>query len=69
MKFGSENSCGNRFLIGIPHDLANVPLGTIHLLRKQTGWVGGIGQLLTYAYEVGGWVKDHAYVKQIIRKP
>ena len=64
MKFGSENSCGNRFLIWIPHDLANVRLGTIHLLRKQTGWVGGIGQLLTYAYEVGGWVKDHAYVSK-----
>ena len=39
-------------------------LGTIHILREQTGWVGGLGQALTFAYEVGGWVIMNAYVRK-----
>ena len=30
--------------------------GTIQILRKQTRWVGGLGQILTFAHQVGGWV-------------
>ena len=40
-------------------------LGTIHILRKQRGWVGGLGKMLTFAYIVGGWVKAIAYVSKI----
>ena len=29
--------------------------GTIQILRKQTRWVGGLGQILTFAHP-GGWV-------------
>ena len=28
------------------------------------GWVGGIGQVLTFAYMLGGWVKANAYVSK-----
>ena len=31
-------------------------LGTIHILRKQRGWVGGIGKMLTFAYMVDGFL-------------
>ena len=41
-------------------------LGTIQILRKQRGWVGGVGQMLTFAYMVGGWVKANAYVSKIL---
>ena len=44
----------------------SVCLGTIHILRKQRGWVGGVGQMLTFAYMVGGWVKANAYVSKIL---
>ena len=42
----------------------NNGLGTIHILRKQRGWVGGVGQMLTFAYIVGGWVKANAYASK-----
>ena len=42
----------------------DILLGTIHILRKQTGWVGGLGQLLTFTYKVGGWVVDNTYVSK-----
>ena len=41
-------------------------LGTIQILRKQRGWVGGVGQMLTFAYMVGGWIKANAYVRKIL---
>ena len=41
-------------------------LGTIHILRKQRGWVGGVCKMLTFAYMVGGWVKANAYVSKIL---
>ena len=28
--------------------------------------MGGIGQMLTFAYMVGGWVKANAYVSKIL---
>ena len=40
--------------------------GTNHELRKQRGWVGGGGKMLTFAYMVGGWVKANAYVSKIL---
>ena len=40
-------------------------LGTIHILRKQRGWLGGVDQMLTIAHMVGGWVKANAYVSKI----
>ena len=43
-------------------------LGTFHILHKQTGWVGGLGQLLTFAYKVGRWVKDNDYVSKLLEK-
>ena len=36
-------------------------LGTIHILRKQRGWVGEVGQMLTFSYMMGGWLKANAY--------
>ena len=27
-------------------------LGTIHILRKQRGWVGGVDEILTFSYMV-----------------
>ena len=48
-----------------------MPLGTIHILRKQGGWVGEVVQMLTFAYTVGGWVKENAYVSknwEMVRK-
>ena len=38
--------------------------GTIHILRKQTGWVDGVGELLTFTYMVGRLVIDNAYVSK-----
>ena len=32
----------------------------IYYISKQGGWVGGVGQLLTFTYMVGGWVIDNA---------
>ena len=29
------------------------------------GWVGGLCQMLTFAYSVGGWVIANAYVSKI----
>ena len=29
-------------------------LGTIQILREKTRWVGGLGQILTFAHQVGG---------------
>ena len=40
-------------------------LGTIQILRKQRGWVGGLCQMLTFADKVGGWVTANAYVSKI----
>ena len=31
-------------------------VGTVHILRKQAGWVGGVDQMLTFSYKVGGWI-------------
>ena len=31
-------------------------LGTIQILRKQTRWVGGLGQILTFAHLISRWV-------------
>ena len=28
--------------------------------------MGGVGQILTFAYMVGGWVKANAYVSKIL---
>ena len=28
--------------------------------------MGGVGKVLTFAYMVGGWVKDYAYVSKIL---
>ena len=39
--------------------------GTIQILRKQLGWVGGSWQMLTFAYKVGGWVVANAYVSKM----
>ena len=41
-----------------------IRLGTIQILRKQMGWVGGLGQMLTFAYMLGGWVIANAYVSK-----
>ena len=41
-------------------------LGTIHILRKQRRWVGGVGKMLTFAYMVGGWFMANAYVSKIL---
>ena len=30
-------------------------LGTIQILRNQEGWVGGVGEMITFDYG-GGWV-------------
>ena len=43
--------------------IKKVYLGTIHILRKQREWVGGVGKMLTFAYIVGGWVEANAYVR------
>ena len=51
-------------VIELKVDSPEEPLGTIHLLCKQTEWVGGLCQLLTFAYKVGGWVIDNAYVSK-----
>ena len=40
-------------------------LGTIQILRKQMEWVGGLCQMLTFAYNLGGWVIANAYVSKI----
>ena len=45
--------------------LETLTLGTIHILPKQRWWVGGVSQMLTFAYIVGGWVKANAYVSKI----
>ena len=37
-------------------------LGTIQILRKHPGWEDGVGKMLTFAYEAGGWVKANAYI-------
>ena len=29
------------------------------------GWVGGLCQMLTFAYKMGGWVIANAYVSKI----
>ena len=42
-----------------------VTLGTIHISRKQKEWVGGVGQMLTFAYIVGGWAKAKAYISKL----
>ena len=36
--------------------------GTVQILRKQARWVGGVDQMLTFSYKVGGWVIANAYV-------
>ena len=41
--------------------------GTIHILRKQAGWVGGLCQMLTFADIVGGWVCANAYISKILK--
>ena len=41
-------------------------LGTILSLCKQREWVGAVGQMLTFAYMVGGWVKANAYISKIL---
>ena len=33
-----------------------VELGTIQILCKQIRWMDGLGQILTFAHQVGGWV-------------
>ena len=38
----------------------DILLETIHILRKQTGWLVEFGQLHTLAYKVSGWVIDNA---------
>ena len=43
-------------------------LGTIQILRKQIGWVGWFGQMLTFADKVGGWVIANAYLSKISKK-
>ena len=37
---------------------------TIHILCRQRGWVDGVGQMLTFAYMVDGWVKANAYASK-----
>ena len=34
--------------------------GLVHILRKQIGWMGGVGKMPTFAYMVGGWGKANA---------
>ena len=46
-------------------EILYIGFGTIHILRKQRGWVGGEGQMLTFAYMLGGWVKANAYESKI----
>ena len=38
---------------------------TIHIICKKRGWVGGVSQMLTFAYMVGGWVMANAYISKI----
>ena len=45
-------------------EILYVGFGIIHILRKQRGWVGGVGKMLTFAYVVGGWVEANAYVSK-----
>ena len=42
-------------------------LGTIQILRKQLGWVGEVGQMLTFAYKVSGWVKAKVFIVSILK--
>ena len=43
-------------------------LGTIQILRKQTRWVGGLGQILTFAHQVGEWVVPKCVAKNFLYK-
>ena len=40
----------------------------IYYVSIEGGWVGGVGQMLTFAYIVGGWVKANAYVSKKMPK-
>ena len=42
-------------------------LGTKQILSKQAGWVGEVGQILTFVYKVGRWVKanDNVSIKNV----
>ena len=42
--------------------------GTIQILRKQTRWVGGLGQVLIFAQQVGGWVVPKYVAKNFLYK-
>ena len=42
--------------------------GTIQILCKQTRWVGGLGQILTFAHQVGGWVVPKCVAKNFLYK-
>ena len=42
--------------------------GTIQILSKQTRWVGGLGQILTFAHQVGGWVVPKCVAKNFLYK-
>ena len=48
------------------HVSQTFPFGTIHILRKQRGWVCGVCKMLTFAYMVVGWVKANTYVSKIL---
>ena len=51
-----------------PRQMLNFILGTNHKLRKQVDWVGGLSQMLTFSYKVGGWVKANAYISKMTQK-
>ena len=64
MTVGSKYS---QISLGPIRKLLYLPYGTIHILRNQSGWVGGVGKmimfyakmgclLVKFDYRLGGWV-------------
>ena len=65
-----QTSSSNMAICRSPEDIFTMDdmlfiLGTIHILRKQRGWMGGVSQMLTFAYFMGGWIKANAYVSKV----
>ena len=42
--------------------------GTIQILRKQIRWMGRLGQISTFAHQVGGWVVPKCVAKNFLYK-
>ena len=61
---GSNPEGSSSNLMSVSERASSTSQGTIHILRKQRGCVGGVGKMLTFAYIVGGWVDANGYVSK-----